>query len=290
MTGAAIAGIRATTILEGFKRFDLTVRLTPESRSSSAALGALLVNSPNGAKIPLAQLATLRETEGAAEISRENGQRRVSIESNVRGRDLATFVEEAQRRVEAQVKLPPGYRLEWAGTYENLQAGKLRLAIAVPATFTLVFILLYATFGSIRQALLIFTGIPLALTGGVFALILRGMPFSISAGVGFIAVSGVAVLNGLVLVGFINQLRGEGLPIRDAILDGCVTRLRPVLMTAMVASLGFLPMAISSGAGGEVQRPIATVVIGGLITSTVLTLVVLPALYRRFSGVLRSSE
>ncbi len=188
------------------------------------------------------------------------------------------------------MKLPPGYRLEWAGTYENLQAGKLRLAIAVPATFTLVFILLYATFGSIRQALLIFTGIPLALTGGVFALILRGMPFSISAGVGFIAVSGVAVLNGLVLVGFINQLRGEGRPVRDAILDGCVTRLRPVLMTAMVASLGFLPMAISSGAGGEVQRPIATVVIGGLITSTVLTLVVLPALYRRFSGALRTSE
>ncbi|MBL8239973.1 MAG: efflux RND transporter permease subunit [Bryobacterales bacterium] len=290
LTGAAIAGIRATTILEGFKRFDLTVRLTPESRSNAAALGALLVQSPNGAKVPLAQLATLRETEGAAEISRENGQRRVSIESNVRGRDLASFVEEAQHRVDEQVKLPPGYRLEWAGTYENLQAGKLRLAIAVPATFTLIFILLYATFGSIRQALLIFTGIPLALTGGVFALILRGMPFSISAGVGFIAVSGVAVLNGLVLVAFINQLRGEGRAMRDAILDGCVTRLRPVLMTAMVASLGFLPMAISSGAGGEVQRPIATVVIGGLITSTVLTLVVLPVLYRRFSVPIQISE
>lgn len=290
MTQAAIAGVPATTILEGFKRFELTVRLTPESRSSAAALGALLVNSPTGTKVPLAQLAAMRESEGAAEISRENGQRRISIETNVRGRDLGSFVEEAQRRVEAEVKLPPGYRLEWAGTYENLQAGKLRLAIAVPATFVLVFILLYATFGSAMQAILIFTGIPLALSGGVFALVARGMPFSISAGIGFIAVSGVAVLNGLVLVAFINQLRREGRPPLEAIVDGCVTRLRPVLMTAMVASLGFLPMAISSGAGGEVQRPIATVVIGGLITSTVLTLVFLPVLYRWFGGAARNEN
>lgn len=290
LTQAAIAGIPATTILEGFKRFELTVRLTPESRSDAAALGALLVNSPTGTKVPLAQLATMRETEGAAEISRENGQRRVSIETNVRSRDLGTFVEEARLRVEAEVKLPPGYRLEWAGTYENLQAGKLRLAIAVPATFLLVFVLLYATFGSGTQALLIFTGIPLALSGGVFALVARGMPFSISAGIGFIAVSGVAVLNGLVLVGFINQLRREGRALDVAIVDGCVTRLRPVLMTATVASLGFLPMAISSGAGGEVQRPIATVVIGGLITSTALTLVILPVLYRWFGGATRGDN
>ena len=185
------------------------------------------------------------------------------IETNVRGRDLGGFVEEAQRRVEAEVKVPPGYRLEWAGTYDNPQAGKLRLAIAVPETFTLVFILLYATFGSGMQAPPIFTGIPLALSGGVFALVARGMPFSIGAGIGFIAVSGVAVLNGLVLVVFINRLRREGRRLPDAIVNGCVTRLRPVPMTAMVASLGFLPMAISAGAGGEVQRPIANVVIGG---------------------------
>lgn len=275
----AVAGSDAGEVFEGFKRFSLAVRFTKESRPNAASLGELRVWSPGGAALPMHQLASIRETEGPAEISRENSERRVGIEANVRGRDLESFVLEAQREVDRTVKLPPGYRLEWGGVYENLQEGKLRLAVAVPVTFLIIFSLLYVTFGKLRQALLIFSGIPLALTGGVFALVLRGMPFSISAGVGFIAVSGVAVLNGLVLVAFINQLRLDGTELAQAIVRGCQTRLRPVLMTAMVGSLGFVPMALASGAGAEVQRPLATVVVGGLVTSTLLTLVVVPVLY-----------
>lgn len=275
----AVAGSDAGEVFEGFKRFSLVVRFTKESRPNAASLGELRVWSPGGAALPMHQLASIRETEGPAEISRENSERRVGIEANVRGRDLESFVLEAQQKVDLTVKLPPGYRLEWGGVYENLQEGKLRLAVAVPVTFLIIFSLLYVTFGKFRQALLIFSGIPLALTGGVFALVLRGMPFSISAGVGFIAVSGVAVLNGLVLVAFINQLRHGGTELTQAIVRGCQTRLRPVLMTAMVGSLGFVPMALASGAGAEVQRPLATVVVGGLVTSTLLTLVVVPVLY-----------
>ncbi|MFN9299479.1 MAG: efflux RND transporter permease subunit, partial [Acidobacteriota bacterium] len=258
----AIAGTPATQVYEGFKRFTLMVRLEPEFRRNETDLAELRVASPGGQNIPISQLARIKNSEGPAEISRENAERRIGIEANVRGRDLASFVEEAQKAVDQQVKLPPGYRLEWGGTYQNLAEGKRRLAIAVPITFLIIFGLLYVTFGRIRQALLIFTGIPLALTGGVFALVLRDMPFSISAGVGFIAVSGVAVLNGLVLVAFMNQLRQQGRDIETAIREGALTRLRPVLMTAAVASLGFLPMALASGAGAEVQRPLATVVIG----------------------------
>ncbi len=279
MVQTAVAGSEAGEVFEGFKRFSLVVRFSKESRPNSASLGELRVWSPGGAALPMHQLASIRETEGPAEISRENSERRVGVEANVRGRDLESFVLEAQREVDRTVKLPPGYRLEWGGVYENLQEGKLRMAVAVPVTFLIIFSLLYVTFGKLRQALLIFSGIPLALTGGVFALVLRDMPFSISAGVGFIAVSGVAVLNGLVLVAFINQLRNGGTELAPAIVRGCQTRLRPVLMTAMVGSLGFVPMALASGAGAEVQRPLATVVVGGLVTSTLLTLVVVPVLY-----------
>lgn len=279
---SAIAGTEATTVLEGFMRFDLVVRFPPEARRDAASLGALLVSAPDGAQVPLSQLAEISSEEGPAEVSRENGQRRITIEANVRGRDLGSFVEEAREEVATNVKLSPGYRLDWGGTFENLESGRQRLMVVVPITFLVIFLLLFVTFNSLRQAALVFTGIPFAVTGGVLALLLRGMNFSMSAGVGFIALFGVAVLNGVVMVSFINQLRASGRSVKDAVLEGAETRFRPVLMTATVASLGFVPMALSSGTGAEVQRPLATVVIGGLTTSTLLTLLVLPALYAWF--------
>lgn len=278
----AIAGTEASTVLEGFMRFDLVVRFPPELRSDAEALGALLVQTPEGTNVPLSQLTTMATEEGPAEVSRENGQRRITVEANVRGRDLGSFVDEAQGRVEREVTLTPGYRVEWGGTFENLESGRQRLMVVVPLTFLVIFLLLFVTFNSLRQAGLVFTGIPFAVTGGVLALLLRDMNFSMSAGVGFIALFGVAVLNGVVLVTFINQLRDSGHSLRDAVIEGAETRFRPVLMTATVASLGFIPMALSTGTGAEVQRPLATVVIGGLVTSTVLTLVVLPTLYAWF--------
>jgi len=237
------------------------------------------VADPRGRLIPLRQLAEIRIEDGPAQISRENLHRRLAVETNVRGRDLASFVADAGRAVEAEVKLPPGYWIEWGGQFENLQRASARLAIVVPMALFLIFVLLYSTFGAIGPALLVYLNVPMAATGGVFALALRGMPFSISAAVGFIALFGVAVLNGVVLVSYIQQMRREGLSPRDAAIRGAEIRLRPVLMTALVASLGFLPMALSTSAGAEVQRPLATVVIGGLITSTALTLLVLPSLY-----------
>lgn len=276
----AVAGTRAGTVLEGFTRVALTVRFPRELRQDPEAIGNLLVIGANGARVPLADIARITSEEGPAEISRENGQRRTTVEANVRGRDIGSFVEEAQRRVDAEVQLPPGYTLNWGGMYEYLESGRRRLMVVVPITFAIIFLLLFIAFSSLGQAALVFTGIPFAVTGGILALLLRGIPFSMSAGVGFIALFGIAVLNGVVLVTFINQLRAEGRPIDEAVLQGAITRLRPVLMTALVASLGFLPMALSRSAGAEVQRPLATVVIGGLITSTVLTLLVLPTLYR----------
>ena len=278
----AVAGSEATTVLEGFRRFALVVRFPPELRNDPATIGALLVSGANGARVPLAEIARITEEEGPAEVSRENGRRRLTVEVNVRGRDIGSFVEEAQRKVTEGVKLPPGYTLDWGGMYEHLESGRRRLMIVVPITFALIFVLLFMAFNSVKQAALVFTGIPFAVTGGILALLLRGINFSMSAGVGFIALFGVAVLNGVVLVSFINQLRAEGRPVGEAVVEGSMTRLRPVLMTAMVASLGFLPMALSHGTGAEVQRPLATVVIGGLITSTVLTLLVLPVLYGWF--------
>jgi cobalt-zinc-cadmium resistance protein CzcA len=252
----------------------------------AAAGGAELAggDTQRPAFVPLSSVAKIKVAEGPNQISRENGKRRVVVQCNVRGRDIASFVAEAQEKIRAQVKVPPGYWLEWGGQFENLQEAKKRLAIVVPVCFFLIFLLLFSTFNSVRYALLVFSGVPLALSGGIVALWLRGMPFSISAAVGFIALSGVAVLNGLVMITFINQLRRTGLSLQEALTKGSLTRLRPVLMTALVASLGFLPMALATGTGAEVQRPLATVVVGGLISSTILTLVVLPALYRIFGG------
>ncbi|MBI3950157.1 MAG: efflux RND transporter permease subunit [Acidobacteria bacterium] len=278
----AIAGTEAGKVLEGFMRFDLVVRLAPWARKDADAIGNLLVSAPNGQKVPLSQLADIASEEGPAEISRENGQRRISVEVNARGRDIGSFVAEAQDKVNKQVKLPAGYMMEWGGMWEHLESGRHRLMVVVPVTFFLIFLLLFTTFNSLKQAALVFTGIPFAITGGILSLLFREMHFSMSAGVGFIAVSGVAVLNGIVMITFINQLREQGMSRDEAIVQGALTRLRPVLMTALVASLGFVPMALSTGTGAEVQRPLATVVIGGLMTSTLLTLVVLPALYHWF--------
>tara|TARA_R110000744_G_scaffold380561_1_gene502604 strand:- start:37784 stop:41059 length:3276 start_codon:yes stop_codon:yes gene_type:complete len=290
---AAIGGREAGQVFEGDRRFDLMVRLPDSIRRDVSEVGTLPVplpnndrNSMNGDRagyIPLGAIANIEIAEGPNQISRENGKRRIVVQANVRGRDLGSFVREAQQRVQ-DVQLPAGGYLEWGGQFENLIAARERLMVVVPVCFMLIFMLLFSMFRSVKYAMLVFSGIPMGLTGGVIALWARDMPFSISAAVGFIALSGVAVLNGLVMVSFINQLRREGHGVSDAIIHGSLTRLRPVLMTALVASLGFVPMAIASGTGAEVQRPLATVVIGGLVTSTLLTLVVLPALYRIFTG------
>jgi cobalt-zinc-cadmium resistance protein CzcA len=231
----------------------------------------------------LGEIATLNIADGLNEISRENGKRFVSVEANVRGTDLGSFVEMAKNEIGEKISIPDGYWLTWGGQFENLISARNRLLLVIPLCFSLIFILLYTAFGSFKYALLVFTGVPLALTGGILSLWLRDMPFSITAAVGFIALSGIAVLNGLVLVTYINQLRHEGKELKEAITQGALTRFRPVLMTALVASLGFIPMALATGTGAEVQKPLATVVIGGLITSTLLTLLVLPALYQLFS-------
>jgi cobalt-zinc-cadmium resistance protein CzcA len=277
-----IAGKEAGQVYQGEQRFSLVVRLADESSRDVETIKNLLVSAPNGSRIPLAQLADIKLVEGPAQISREDTRRRIGVELNVRGRDIGSFVKDAQAAIDQQVKLPPGYYLTWGGTFENLQRASARLLIVVPAALFLIFILLFTTFRSVRQALLIYTGIPFAVVGGVLALALRGMPFSISAGVGFIALFGVAVLNGVVMVSYINHLREAGRSVADAVREGAEIRLRPVLMTALVASLGFIPMAIATSAGAEVQRPLATVVIGGLVTSTLLTLLILPMLYGWF--------
>jgi cobalt-zinc-cadmium resistance protein CzcA len=304
----AIGGREAGLVFEGDRRFDLMVRLPDDIRRDISNLPNLPIPLPHGDEevtevrfasgrppvgltqggserpgfIPLGSIARVEIVEGTNQISRENGKRRVVIQANVRGRDIGSFVAEAQAKITQQVKIPAGYWIDWGGQFENLIAARQRLMIVVPVCFFLIFLLLFSMFNSVKHALIVFTGVPLALTGGIIALWLRDMPFSISAGVGFIALSGVAVLNGLVMITFINQLRREGAPLEDAIQRGAIIRLRPVLMTALVASLGFVPMALATGTGAEVQRPLATVVIGGLISSTALTLVVLPALYRIF--------
>ncbi len=279
---SVVAGKEAGQVYEGEQRFNLVVRLKEEAGRDVETIENLLLMAPNGQRVPLKQVADVALVEGPAQISREDTRRRIVVELNVRGRDIGSFVKEAQGRIEAQVKLPPGYYTTWGGQFENLQRASARLLIVVPLALFLIFILLFSTFNSAPQAILIYTGIPFAIVGGVLALALRGMPFSISAGVGFIALFGVAVLNGVVMVSYINHLREEGRPIANAVREGAETRLRPVLMTALVASLGFIPMAIATSAGAEVQRPLATVVIGGLITSTLLTLLILPALYGWF--------
>jgi cobalt-zinc-cadmium resistance protein CzcA len=277
-----VAGKEAGQVYEGEQRFNLVVRFGESSSKSVETIKNLLITASNGSRVPLSQLAEITLIEGPAQISREDTRRRIVVELNVRGRDIGSFVKEAQEKIEQQIKLPTGYYLTWGGQFENLQRASNRLLIVVPLAMFLIFVLLFTTFGSMRQALLIYTGIPFAAVGGILALFLRGMPFSISAGVGFIALFGVAVLNGLVMVSAINRLRSEGQPLEVAIREGAESRVRPVLMTALVASLGFIPMALATSAGGEVQRPLATVVIGGLITSTLLTLLLLPMLYGWF--------
>ena len=283
-----IGGTPVGSVLEGQKRFTLQVRFDASVRADLDSVGDLKIAGPpvEGGPprlIPSSQLASIEIEEGPAQISRENISRRISVEANVRGRDLASFVADAQEVLDAELVLPPGWFIEWGGQYENLQAASARLAILVPLTLLLIFVLLYSTFNSIRLAALIYLNVPLAITGGLVALALRGYPFSISAGVGFIALFGVAVLNGVVLVSCIVQKQEEGMPPDEAAREGARLRLRPVLMTALVASLGFIPMALATSAGGEVQRPLATVVIGGLVTSTLLTLFVLPSVYRWFA-------
>ena len=279
----AVGGKAAGEVFEEIKRFDVVLRYPDEHRNSPEAIGNLLITSPAGEKIPVSQLVKkIAIEEGAAQISHEEARRRIVVEANVRGRDIGSFVAEAKEAIEKKVKLPAGYSLEWGGQFKNLEEARARLLIVVPLSLLLIFILLFSAFNSMRQACLVFTGIPLAITGGVFALFIRQMPFSISAGVGFIALFGVAMLNGVVMVSYINQLRKSGMKLDEAVVKGAQTRLRPVLMTALVASLGFVPMALAHGTGAEVQKPLATVVIGGLISSTLLTLLVLPVLYRRF--------
>jgi heavy metal efflux system protein len=281
----AIGGVRSGQIFEGDRRFSVVVRMPEQLRANVDEIGRLRIPLPASGEgsrgfIPLADVATVEVTVGPNMISRENGKRRVVVTANVRGRDLGSFVAEAQRQVAEEVEVPSGYWVSYGGTFEQLISASKRLQLVVPLSLLLIFGLLYALFRSWRDAAVVFSGVPLALTGGVAALALRGLPLSISAAVGFIALSGVAVLNGVVMVSFIRNLLAEGGPLDEAIHDGAVTRLRPVLMTALVASLGFVPMAFNVGAGAEVQRPLATVVIGGIISSTLLTLLVLPALYR----------
>jgi cobalt-zinc-cadmium resistance protein CzcA len=284
--GTAIGGRDAGVIFEGDRHFEIVVRLPETTRNDLDALKSLPVSLPSmgtiSLTVPLGQLAIFTLTEGPNQVSRENGKRRVVVTANVRDRDIASVVGEARARIDAQVRLPPGYWMTWGGQFENLQAARQRLSIVVPACFLVIVLLLTSALGSARDALLVFSAVPLALTGGVLALWLRGMPFSVSAAVGFIALSGVAVLNGLVMLTFIKQLMAQGHEKLDAIYEGALTRLRPVAMTALVASLGFVPMALATGTGAEVQKPIATVVIGGLISATLLTLFVLPALYALF--------
>lgn len=285
----AIGGREAGTLFEGDRRFDIVVRLPENVRTDLEALKRLPISLPVDRErtagesktnyIPLGEVATLDLAPGPNQVSRENGKRRVVVSANVRGRDVGSFVHEAEAQLQ-QVKIPTGYWTAWGGTFEQLQSAVQRLQIVVPVALLLVFTLLFMMFGNMKDGLLVFTGIPFALTGGVIALWLRGIPLSISAAVGFIALSGVAVLNGLVMISFIRTLREEGRSLDEAIHEGALTRLRPVLMTALVASLGFIPMAIATGTGAEVQRPLATVVIGGILSSTVLTLLVLPLLYR----------
>ncbi|MBI4613087.1 MAG: efflux RND transporter permease subunit [Planctomycetes bacterium] len=279
-----IGGLPAGEVREGQRRFDLVVRLDPRYREDPEAVGRVLVPTATGERIPLSRLATIRYAEGPSTITREWAKRRIVVQANVRGRDTASFVEEARERIESEVVLPPGYSFDFGGQFEHLERARKRLALVVPLALFFILVLLYFSTGSVRDSLIVFTGAPFAALGGVVALHLRGMPFTISAGVGFVAVSGVSMLAGLVMVSTIQGLVAKGLPLRQAIEETRLVRLRPILMTALVAALGFVPMATNTGVGAEVQRPLATVVIGGVISDNLLTLLVLPALYATFGA------
>ena len=280
----ALGGEVAGRFYEGDRRADIVVRLAEKYRTDMEGLGYLPIQVPGFGSIPLRELASIDLVDGFNQVNRENGKRRVVVTANVRGRDLGSFVEEIREAINETVQVPAGYWVEYGGTYEKLQSASQRLTLVVPLTLLMIVALLYFALGSIKDSLVIFTGVPLALTGGVLLLFLRDIPFSISAAVGFIALSGIAILNGLVMVSFIRELLHEGVTLDAAIIEGAVTRLRPIITTALVASLGFVPMALNTGIGSEVQRPLATVVIGGIISSTLLTLFVLPALYRLVNG------
>ncbi|MEL7400019.1 MAG: efflux RND transporter permease subunit, partial [Pseudomonadota bacterium] len=287
---AAVSGKQTGMIYEGDRRFKLVVRMDESLRKNPKALAQIPVAIPYPANpddekseldyVPLGEVADIVEIQGPNQINRRFGKRNIVVTANVEGRDLGSFIEETQQLMRDELGLPAGYWLEYGGTFEQLQSASQRLSVVVPITLLFILGLLYSAFNSLRDALIIFTGVPLALTGGVIALSLRDMPLSISAAVGFIALSGVAVLNGVVMLSFIRDLRDEGKALAVAIWEGASQRLRPVLMTALVASLGFVPMAFNAGTGAEVQRPLATVVIGGIISSTLLTLLVLPTLYQ----------
>lgn len=284
VVAATIGGRQVGVIFEGDRRFPVVIRLADAARSDMQSIGQIPIPTAGDSFVPLSNVADIGIGDGPNQISRENGKRRVVVQANVRGRDVAGVVKDAQGQIAAQVPLPPGTYLQWGGQFENLATARARLEIVVPICFAVIMLLLYGALGSVRDAALVFTGIPLALVGGILALILRGIPFSISAAVGFIALSGVAVLNGLVMVSSNQVLIGRGMGRADAARTGALQRFRPVAMTALVASLGFVPMALAHGAGAEVQKPLATVVIGGLISATLLTLFVLPTLYARFGG------
>jgi cobalt-zinc-cadmium resistance protein CzcA len=282
IVNATLGGQPSGMIFEGDRRFPVVIRLSEDQRADISLLSQVQVPTPSGQFVPLASVADIRVIDGPNQISRENGKRRVVVQANVRGRDVGSVVADAQAAIGKDVRLPPGSYLEWGGQFENLASAQARLQLVIPACFVLILLLLYGALGSVRDAAIVFTGVPLALVGGVLALFLRGMDFSISAAVGFIALSGIAVLNGLVMVSSIQDLMRTGMDRAEAARTGALQRLRPVVMTALVASLGFVPMALGSGAGAEVQKPLATVVIGGLISATLLTLFVLPTLYARY--------
>jgi len=280
----ALAGKSSGVVFEGDKKFDIVIKYSDDKKRSIDEIRNILVSSSENLKLPLSELAEIETKEGPAEITRDNGKRRIVIQGNVRGRDIESFVNELRTAISSQLKLPPGYTMEYGGQFKNLESARGRLLIAVPVALLFIFALLFIAFNSIKQGLLVFSGIPFAVVGGIISLWLRDMPFSISAGVGFIALFGVAVLNGIVMIAYFNKLEEDGvINVHERIIQGTSARLRPILMTAMVASLGFIPMAVSTGAGAEVQKPLATVVIGGLISSTLLTLIVLPVLYGIFN-------
>ncbi len=274
-----VGGTEVTEVLDGPRRFPVVVRLPDELRANAEAVGNVMLTGRRGERVPLSRLAQISHTQAPEAINHENAERRLVVQTNVRGRDVGSFVSEAQRHVARELTLPPGYRVEWGGQFENQARATARLALVVPLSIAIIFLLLFVTFGQVRQAALVLLNVPFALVGGVAALWIRGLTLNLSASVGFIALFGVAVLNGVVLVSAVNRLREQGRPLGEALMTGAATRLRPVLMTAMVAALGFVPMALSQGAGAEIQRPLASVVIGGIVTSTLLTLMVLPTLY-----------
>lgn len=278
----AIGGITVGEIREEQRRFDLQVRLPERYRSDPTAVAQILVPTATGGRVPLHRLADIEQAEGPSTVTREWQRRRIVVQCNVRGRDVGSFVEEARERIAAEVELPQGYYVSFAGQFEHMERARLRLMVVVPIALLLILFLLYSSTGTVRDALMIFTGAPFAALGGIVMLWARGMPFTVSAGVGFVAVSGVAMLAGLVLVSTIKHHLGDGSSLETAIEESALTRLRPILMTTLVAALGFVPMAVNTGVGAEVQRPLATVVIGGVVSANALTLILLPAIYRLF--------